>query len=547
MTTEEIYIPQATTTEFELTCDDTGLSYELEDEVFIGRDLSCHIRLASTDIAGRHAKISQSEDGIFLEDLAPNNTTLLNGSQIGHGAWITLGDQLDLNGITFSVRAKNRNSALPLAQKQLPTDQQSSLEKLTASTYLKPSPYLNPNAYLKELKETKQATLSTSSSTHKTSTTHKTSNTHKASSAHKAAHGDNQSNLAKRPTQAAAPLTNQDVVEAARALEERAKARLQEFKKGNSNVGINAPSTSKRQSSTTGEDTQPNWESLVTEQMKLAKQKLESESNSPKNHLTEDKSSGGSSEEDILKQTVSKVVSHKDTAIKANAVVIENKKVQKVPAKKSSSKINNQASTEVALDTLAEPEKSPTKELDDFDAANDNLNADEHAKALQAIETPEPETKPASGKRPSQPAVGAGAGPRLVVQTAPTRGKSYHLTLTDAKNTWTIGHAKDVDVQINENAIDGVHAIVEELDGMFKISTTRTTNGMLINEKFKGTAALKHGDIVQFGRMTFQFRTDSPSISLIDTNAGSKPNYGSMIAGLVILGSLLTALLVAPK
>ncbi len=478
MTTEEIYIPQATTTEFELTCDDTGLSYELEDEVLIGRDLSCHIRLASTAIAGRHAKISQSEDGIFLEDLAPDNTTLLNGSRIGHGAWITLGDQIDLNGTIFSVRAKNTSNAHSLPVKKAPKPSQPN-----------PSSSYGAGQVHAQIKAPDAATITSGSKP-----------TIQAGS-----HNSSPNNLNNTPTQST-PLTNQDVVEAARALEERAKARLQQFKKGNSDaLSLASSGTEKAQTEkNTAKESQPNWESLVTIDKSTATQSSKSTIQSP----TPNQTSKG--------------------------------------AAKAKGATPNKTAPDVVLKPLPEPEKAPTKELDDFDAANDNLNADEHAKVLQAIEAEE--TKPAAvARKQTNPATGAGAGPRLVVQTAPTRGKSYHLALTDAKNTWTVGYSKDVDIQINENAIDGVHAIVEEMNGKFKISTTRTTNGMLVNEKFKDSVILKHGDIVQFGRMTFQFRTDSPAINLTDTHSSTKLNYGSMIAGLVILGSLLTALLVAPK
>ena len=394
MTIDEISIPQATSSAFKLFCKRTGESFSLNDDLLIGRELDCTVRLQDPQIRRYHAKISKSEDGLFLEDLNSKNNTFLNGCRIGTGAWITLGDEINLDGVRFSIDP-------------------------ASSTPTPESKTSRPN-------------------------TSKPISTYKAPEM---------------------PFSNQDIVEATRALEERAKARLQLFKESEES-GLN-----------------PDWENFIAK---------------------------------------------RNTA--ANAGTQPPKSVTP-PAKtlKPSS-----AAPETPVIKTASITAPQTPAPIHVDAANDEATLD--------MEPASPIKRTAKTTTPSN----SGSGPRLVIQTAPVRGKTYQLAPTDAKKTWTIGRANNADIQLTEESIDLIHAHVEATNAGYKIRTTRTTNGMLINGLFKSEAMLKQGDIVLFGRMEFQYRDDVPSV-IAATPTSKKPIiYSSIVGALIVLTALLLALINPP-
>jgi pSer/pThr/pTyr-binding forkhead associated (FHA) protein len=53
-----------------------------EEEVIIGRDPSCRIRLPSTNVSRTHARIFFRNDEYYIEDLGSTNGTYVNGIRI---------------------------------------------------------------------------------------------------------------------------------------------------------------------------------------------------------------------------------------------------------------------------------------------------------------------------------------------------------------------------------------------------------------------------------------------------------------------------------
>lgn len=496
MTIDEINIPQATAFEFQLTAQATGQTYPLNDEMLIGRELDCTIRVDAPQIRRYHAKVSVSDDGLFLEDLNAKNNTYLNGCRIGNGAWITLGDEINFDGIKFSVE--------PV--KASPSD--------TSAAELK--------AALDE----------------------------------------------RAPTRSSAepmPFSNQDVVEATRALEERAKARLQHFKQ-NEEAGLS-----------------PNWQKFVANKLPtetvapLAPPPPKPKARAtvtpirPKSTVVEDFEDSSLSENDLeaSMSAIDDALSSKDTpkdspldapkSIEETAEVIN--ELQEEPITEEVVEVHdaleplNAAETQAEIEEIdlgAHQEFKPAKatktaeagsefaEPSALEATPDEAQVDNEAVSQSNEEIAEPVVQP---KAKRAKAVSAGSGPRLLAQTAPIRGKCYQLAATDAKKAWTIGRASNADVQLSEEGIDLIHAHVEQGEQGFKIRTTRTTNGMLVNGKFKSEALLQHGDSIHFGRIEFTFRDDVDAPATPQNTKKSGINYGTLVGGLVVLGALLAALL----
>ena len=110
MTIDEITIPQATSSEFQLVCKRTGETFALTDEMLIGQAEDCAITISALKIRRYHAKLSKTEDGLFLEDLNSLNNTYLNGCRIGTGAWVTLGDEINFDGVKFLIESQDKKN-----------------------------------------------------------------------------------------------------------------------------------------------------------------------------------------------------------------------------------------------------------------------------------------------------------------------------------------------------------------------------------------------------------------------------------------------------
>jgi diguanylate cyclase (GGDEF)-like protein len=74
-----------------------GLRVPLADEVVLGRDPGCAVRLFADDVSRRHARISRDVEGHLLVDLDSTNGTWVNGRQV-RGHRLQAGDRVRLGG-----------------------------------------------------------------------------------------------------------------------------------------------------------------------------------------------------------------------------------------------------------------------------------------------------------------------------------------------------------------------------------------------------------------------------------------------------------------
>jgi hypothetical protein len=90
---------------------------------------------------------------------------------------------------------------------------------------------------------------------------------------------------------------------------------------------------------------------------------------------------------------------------------------------------------------------------------------------------------------------------RLLVLLDPERPIKYPLF----KETMTIGRADVADIQIDNDFLSRVHArIVSTADGV-SIEDVDSKNGIRVNTKLATRQPLRHGDIIDLGRLRFRF------------------------------------------
>lgn len=101
-----------------------------------------------------------------------------------------------------------------------------------------------------------------------------------------------------------------------------------------------------------------------------------------------------------------------------------------------------------------------------------------------------------------------GSGPRLVVMTAPLRGKVLALTEQKLGTTWRLGRGESCELRINEATVSHDHArVVRSAEG-WHIAVTSARNAMVVNGEIETSQALRNGDRLLLGRIEIVFATD---------------------------------------
>lgn len=101
-----------------------------------------------------------------------------------------------------------------------------------------------------------------------------------------------------------------------------------------------------------------------------------------------------------------------------------------------------------------------------------------------------------------------GSGPRLVVMTAPLRGKVLPLAEQKLGTTWRVGRGETCELRINEGTVSHDHArVVRSAEG-WQIAVTSARNAMVVNGDVETSHALRNGDRLLLGRMEIVFATD---------------------------------------
>jgi pSer/pThr/pTyr-binding forkhead associated (FHA) protein len=84
--------------------DRAGQSFEVGDEVILGRSPACAIALERDSFASSvHARIFEREGELWVEDLGSRNGTFVNGRQLVNPLPLQRGDQVKIGTTVFEV------------------------------------------------------------------------------------------------------------------------------------------------------------------------------------------------------------------------------------------------------------------------------------------------------------------------------------------------------------------------------------------------------------------------------------------------------------
>jgi pSer/pThr/pTyr-binding forkhead associated (FHA) protein len=81
-----------------------GKSFEVGDELVIGRGEQCNVVLDDTYASQVHARISAKDDTVMVEDLGSTNGTYLNRQRLTAPAELQRGDQIKIGKTVLEMR-----------------------------------------------------------------------------------------------------------------------------------------------------------------------------------------------------------------------------------------------------------------------------------------------------------------------------------------------------------------------------------------------------------------------------------------------------------
>ena len=116
-------------------------------------------------------------------------------------------------------------------------------------------------------------------------------------------------------------------------------------------------------------------------------------------------------------------------------------------------------------------------------------------------------TRPTSAQAPSPAMREASDHPRLVLRRNGVEQDQIVLT----KPQTTIGRLPENDVQLDDGAVSGKHAMVVAEAGVFLIVDQRSTNGTYLNGEKCAGDSLHDGDVIQIGRYELVFVAPRPT------------------------------------
>lgn len=80
-----------------------GQSFDLADELTIGRAPGCGVRVEDAYTSNIHARLFRQDGSLWLEDLGSTNGTWVNGERVIEAIKLSRGDLLQVGGTVFEV------------------------------------------------------------------------------------------------------------------------------------------------------------------------------------------------------------------------------------------------------------------------------------------------------------------------------------------------------------------------------------------------------------------------------------------------------------
>ena len=82
----------------------SGKTFELGQELTIGRADKCHVVLDDTYVSQVHARVFSRGDSYFIEDLGSTNGTYLNRKRVGGATELQRGDRVKIGKTVLEMR-----------------------------------------------------------------------------------------------------------------------------------------------------------------------------------------------------------------------------------------------------------------------------------------------------------------------------------------------------------------------------------------------------------------------------------------------------------
>ncbi len=116
-------------------------------EVVIGRESRCMLRLSNVSVSRQHAKVtvSETDGGVDLQDLGSQNGTLINGRQLKYSHRLGTGDQVQVGKFTLVfygdelTSLQHRHQGRPLREIPLAYGLQTGAMRQTATFQMSPA------------------------------------------------------------------------------------------------------------------------------------------------------------------------------------------------------------------------------------------------------------------------------------------------------------------------------------------------------------------------------------------------------------------------
>ncbi len=73
-----------------------GMTYELTEEITIGRAPGCKVKVEDTYVSQLHARVFRRESEVLIEDLGSTNGTFCNGKKVSGSMRLNKGDRIQV-------------------------------------------------------------------------------------------------------------------------------------------------------------------------------------------------------------------------------------------------------------------------------------------------------------------------------------------------------------------------------------------------------------------------------------------------------------------
>ena len=83
--------------------DPKGKTFDLTDEVTVGRASGCQVALTDPTVSQLHARIFRRDGKLYVEDLGSSNGTFVNRKKVSSAVAIRKGDRLAMGGTVLEV------------------------------------------------------------------------------------------------------------------------------------------------------------------------------------------------------------------------------------------------------------------------------------------------------------------------------------------------------------------------------------------------------------------------------------------------------------